>query len=225
MSATLSRRTLIGAAATVPLVALATASCAAAPAVTAVFNPVVDSWLADLAIGIGATALGAKLSEGLDDLWADWTTPVTDSLQENTNYLYNEIFGHPVPPVLLVGLCSEKTKNPKADRLAAYVESGQAVVIFEPWAWQCLSHFINEFTGDRTGDDLAAYRALLALSLAPSGVSAETGESPQGSVEYITYEARNGTVELSRLDSKVQISVSAIPTEKNEPTVRTYDLA
>lgn len=224
MSATLSRRTLIGVATTVPLVALATASCAAAPAVTAVFNPVVDSWLVDLAVGIGATALGAKLSEGLDDLWADWTQPIKDTVFEQSDYVYSTLYGHPVPPVLLVGLCGEKI-NPATDRLAAYVDAGKSAVIFEPWAWQCLAHFINEFTGERTGDDLAAYRALLALSLAPSGVAAETDESPEGSVEYITYQARNGTVEISRLDSRVRISVSAIPTEDDEPTVRTYDLA
>lgn len=219
-----SRRTLIGAGTLLGAGALTSLTgCAAAAPV--VFNPVTDSWLAELATTIGAQVAASEITKGIDAAWQSWFPKLQSTLDTiDSPFIYDQAFGHPVPPVVLVGLCQTKDSHPETDRLAAFVNAGTDCVVFEPWAWQALSMFTHALVDNRKDDDLAAYKALGALALAPSGKAAETGKSSQGSVSYMTYEARYGTVEISRLDSTVQVSASGIPTASGAPTVKKFDL-
>jgi hypothetical protein len=224
MTASLSRRGLLGGVLLAPVVAVGVASCAAAPVAVAAFDPVVDGWFVELATNLGANVIGAEVTKALDGVWSSWQKPINKALDSMDTYFYPGAYGHPVPPVALLRLSAAKKDHPPTDSLAAFVEGGNQLIVFKPWAWQGMSMFVHSLTQKLKGDDLAAYRALLALTLAPSGKLPVTGSSPEGSVDFVTYQARNGVVEIVRFDTTVQISVSGIPTAQGKPTVRKFTL-
>ncbi|MFD3975682.1 hypothetical protein [Streptomyces cyaneofuscatus] len=98
-----------------------------------------------------------------------------------------------------------------ADRLVACVNSGKQAVVFDPWAWQALSMFVHDLTQKKAGSDLAMVQSLCLLTLIPSGVSPRTGRSSEGTVGWMTYQARNGIVEMAKI-SEPDGTVSAIVT-------------
>jgi hypothetical protein len=109
------------------------------------------------------------------------------------------------------------------------VEGGSKCVVFDPWAWQALGQFADSMTVDRRGDDLAAYRRLCGLSLTPSGVTPEQTASPSGRAQLLSYQARNGNVEMvlstdGNGKASVQVTTFGIPTASGEPTVKAFFL-
>lgn len=207
------------------------AGCVRPPA--AAFNPATQNWLADLAKAIAADAVANILDGGLKRAWSAWTDGVHKSVEAQPDYPYHDPTGwvHGLPPTALLGVTREKYggRNPLDDRLVACVQGGRKAVVFEAWAWQALAMFVHDMTNGRQGADLAAYQTLCALCLVPSGVRPASGGSPQGSVGWLTYNAKVGEVELARFeepDGSVTVSVKAkaIPDGSGHPTRKKFTL-
>jgi hypothetical protein len=127
----------------------------------------------------------------------------------------------------MVGASKTPGGDPWTDRLIACVDNGEAAVVFEPWAWQTLSMFVHHLTDGKTDDDLAQAQALCALTLIPSGVNPDSGQSPARTVGWLTYKSHNGTVEISWAegsdDSKNGIiSASAIRDAHGDPLTKSF---
>lgn len=197
------------------------------------FNPAMWDWLAGIGKAIGATLIEDAFSKGLSGLFSSWTKNVNSTVSDRTqkgpfDYTYNDYWVHHVPPVVLVGV-TQKDANPLTDKLLACVSTGHDAVLFEPWAWQALSMFVNELTSGKTGTDLAGFQALCVLSLIPSGTTPKSGTSPQGSVAWMTYQTHNGIVEISQelqADGSYSATVKAngIPDAQGKPTLKQYTL-
>jgi hypothetical protein len=211
-------------------------SCAAAPiAAAAVFNPATEDWLAQLALAVGATEVENVIQDGLKYAWKIWRPGVRRAAKAQPRpyyYSYRSGWVHPIPPVVLVGITKTRHENltdPMTDHLLACVEGGYSYVEFQPWAWQTLSMFVHSLTRGKQGSDLAQAKELCALTLMPSGVRPDFGQSPEGSVGWLTYKSRNGHVEIawsprSQNTWNGTITASAIPDAQGNPTTMTFPL-
>lgn len=194
-------------------------SCSAA-ARSAVFNPATTEWLKELASSVAATQIEKALDGGLEGIWNKWsgsTDKTVDKVTAGQQFWYSA-WAHQVPPVIMLSLSKSKQFDPMADRLVACVNSGKQAVVFDPWAWQALSMFVHDLTHEKTGSDLAMVQSLCLLTLIPSGVAPQTGGSPGGTVDWMTYQARNGAVEIAKI-SEPDGSMSAIITADGIPDV------
>ncbi len=121
-----------------------------------------------------------------------------------TKQLYvpgNVGYGHPVPPVIMVQVSRAPQGDPSSDLLLAYVTTGKQHVVLEPWAWQTLLSFVNSLTSGQSGPNLDIASAGCALSLLPSAIRPKTGASPEGTVDWVTYDSKNGWIEIARVQS------------------------
>lgn len=139
---------------------------------------------------------------GLSGIWKSWSSRAVrtvDSSNQSQRFYY-EAWAHPTPPVILLSMMNTDQADPMSDTLLACVNTGKEVVRFEPWAWQALSMYVHEMTDKKSGDDLAAYQSLCLLTLIPSGTKPSTQVSPEGTIAWMTYQARNGTVEITKVE-------------------------
>ncbi len=230
----LSRRGALGVGTSAALGAAGLAGCSSATA--ALFNPATRTWLADLGKSIAAAEVQNAIDGGLRGAFAHWTKPARKTVQDSATailsndhrFWYNS-WSHQVPPVLLVSVCAAEEGDPMADHLVACVNGGSQAVVFEPWAWHALSMYVHDLTGARKGDDLAAYRSLCLMTLIPSGTRPKTGSSPEGTVAWMTYASRNGTVEIAKVaepDGAMSaiVKVSGILDARGAPSQRKYTL-
>jgi len=211
------------------------ASCAAAAdgggAAASAFDPTVGDWLTTIASTIGATIIEDALTKGLSGFFSSWTSNVSDTVSKQSPPLYSSDFWvHQVPPVVLIGMYQTEQGDPSTDQLLACVNNGSDAVVFEPWAWQALSYFLNDLTSGLTGAQLREIQALCVLSVIPSGTVPQSGSSPEGSVAWMTYTTHNGTVEISeqkQSDGSYSATVLAngIPDANNQPTIKQYNLS
>lgn len=167
----------------------------------AVFNPATVTWLSDLAGAVAATQIDKALG-GLSGIWKPWSSKAASTVASSTQgrEFYYEAWAHPAPPVILFSIMDKDRADPMRDTLLACVDTGKEAVRFEPWAWQALSMYVHEITDKKTGDDLAAYQSLCLLTLIPSGTKPNRKVSPEGTVAWMTYQARNGTVEIAKVE-------------------------
>ena len=222
-----SRRTILKAAGIggLAITGMGVTACAAA-----VFNPAVDSWLADLASAIGASVISDIASTGLKDAWAGWQGGVKRHVDDQSYYWYLDGYVHPRPPVALVGLTKSKTiDDPTTDRLMACVNGGQASILFKPWAWQTLASYVNDQTVGKSGDDLANAQNLCVLGVIPSDTRPKTGSSPENTVGWMTYATRLGWVEIAyaqQSDSSWNgiLTASGIVDVNGNPVTKSYPL-
>jgi hypothetical protein len=215
------------------------ASCAAGAAAggeaaeDAVVNPAGWDWLEQIGKSVAATLVGDAIDKGLSGFFSSWNTNVQNTVSDQTtkapfNLVYQDYWVHTVPPVVLVGV-TQKNSNPLTDKMLACVNEGNDPVLFEPWAWQALSMFIQGLTSGKTGADLAGFQALCLISLIPSGTAPRSGSSPEDSVAWMTYATRNGTVEISQQQQadgayNATVRATGIPNASYEPTVKQYTL-
>jgi len=227
----ISRRTFLAASGTCAVgIGLGTAGCASAPA--AVFNPAVDGWLAQIGIAVGATVISNLVSDGLKDAWRLWRPGVNKTIgkQASGSYGWHSASGwlHPVPPVAAFSTSTGRYANPMTDRLVACVDNGASAVVFQAWAWQSLFIFIHELTNGKAGDQLAQARDLCVLTLIPSGTRPDYGQSPRGTVGWMTYKSRNGAVEIARVStsdgSNGIVTAYGMLDAGGKPTSRTFRL-
>jgi hypothetical protein len=198
--------------------ALATAGSITSCAAEA-FNPAVADWLSQLALAVGAAEVEKVIEGGLDDAWHAWQDGVKQAATSQPSpYVHCCSTGwvHPVPPVVMVGLSKSTQVDPMTDHLIACVHKGRRAIVFEPWAWQTLSMFAHSLTSGKTGNDLTQAQTLCALTVVPAGVRDQSGQSPAGIVDWLTYQSRNGYVEIARSPGSGDswngsITVSAIP--------------
>jgi hypothetical protein len=189
-------------------------SCAAAA-----FSPAVTDWLSQLALAVGAAEVEKVIENGLDRAWHAWQSGVKKSAaSQPAPYIHFHSTGwiQPVPPVVMIGVSKSTQANPMTDHLLACVHDGRRAIVFKPWAWQTLSMFVNSLTNGKTGDELAQMQELCALTVVPSGVRDHAGQSPAGIVDWLTYQSRNGYVEIARSPGpnnswNGSITVSSIP--------------
>jgi hypothetical protein len=230
MTSRIPRRLLLkatGASAIALSAGASSAACAAAaPVVPAVFNPAVDSWLADLGTQVAASLVTDAVKSGASKLWPSWRDAIKKRVTESTTGTWrwygNNFWQHSGPPTVLFGVSTTDQWDPMTDGLVACVEGGKSAVVFQPWAWQALSMFVHQLTDKRTGDDLAAYQSLAVVSLIPSGQRPESGHSRNNSVGWMSYETRNGYVEIARLaepdgSTTATVTASGIPDGKQLP--------
>lgn len=188
-------------------------------------NPAVTGWLANVAAGLGAALIVQEVSKLAENVnWAPWNEGAVRQLNEQGGgFVRDNVYGNPIPPVMLFAVCSTKDSTPLEDRMLAVIEGGNSVVAFEPWAWQGLSMFVHDLTAERKGDDLAAYRALCALALAPAALP-EKGTSPSGRSEWMRYGARTGTVDIEKFENEVVVTATGVPTASGAATERRFAL-
>ncbi|MBS2963404.1 hypothetical protein KGA66_10130 [Actinocrinis puniceicyclus] len=222
------RRLLTAAGGSLVSVAGALASCSVAA--EAVFNPATVNWLAQLGSAVAASLVEDALKVGLTDAWKSWTKNVNDRVDEQNDfpYYYASVWLHAVPPTVLVKLSKGTQSDPMSDCLLACVDGGQQAIRFDAWAWQTLMMFVHELTGGKSGDDLSGFQALCLISLIPSGPP-KAGQSPSGKVGWMSYQARNGSVEIDRQtepDGSVVgvITATGIPAADGKPTSKKYTL-
>jgi len=206
-------------------------SCATAAAVA--FNPALTDWLAQLGLAIGAAEIEKLIDLSVRAGWHAWTRHVGDVVYQQTAgshswYSYVSLL-HPLPPVVMFSTSKSRAGDPMTDRLVSCVDTGEHVVVFESWAWQSLFMFINSMTAQRTGSDLARYRQLCVLTLIPSGTRPSSGSSPAGTVGWMTYESRNGAVEVARVrdpdgSERGIITAYGIPKADGSPTEASFTL-
>jgi hypothetical protein len=205
----------------------------AVEAATAAGAALPDNWLAELAIAVGAAEVTNILNGGLQRAWHAWEPSVgatMRSIQADGLFIPGGVgWIHPIPPTVLVRASTKKGRNPKSDHLVAFVETGQAHIMFRPWAWQTLWMYIYYLTNGQTGANLDVAKAVCALTLLPSGTRPKTGKSPEGTVGWMTYKSRNGTVEITRVrgpEGSVSgvITASAIPGADGKPSTQSFTL-
>ena len=212
--------------------ALGGCAAAAEPAAEeAVFNPALDDWLEKIASDVGATLVEDAWDKGLSGFFSSWSDNVKTAQDQTTGYQWfsGNYYVHTVPPVVLLSMYKAEDADPLTDGLLACVNDGKDAVVFEPWAWQALSMFVNELTQGKTGADLAGFQSLCVLSLIPSGTAPKSGSSPEGSVAWMTYRTRNGDVEITRQKQPdgsytATIKANGIPDADHKPTVKEYPL-
>jgi hypothetical protein len=198
----------------------------------AAFNPAAADWLSQLALAVGAAEVEKVIEGGLDDAWRAWQDGVKEAATSQPSpYIHCCSTGwvHPVPPVVMVGLSKSMQVDPTTDHLIACVHKGRSAIVFKPWAWQTLSMLAHSLTSGKTGNDLTQARALCALTVVPAGVRHQSGQSPAGIVDWLTYQSRNGYVEIARSpgpgDSwNGSITVSAISDAYGNPLTQVFSL-
>ncbi len=222
-------------------VAIGAAGClsaceAAAPAAEIIFNPATENWLGQLALAVGATEIENAIEDGLKAAWKAWGPGVRHAVNSQAapyRYWYRDGWVHPVPPVVLVGVSRTRNENrrvdPMTDHMIACVNTGYSSVVFEPWAWQTLSMFVHYLTHGKSGAELTQTKELCALTLMPSGTRPKSGQSPGGSVGWLTYQSRNGHVEIAWSPGDNGswngiITASAIPDANGNPITKAFRL-
>lgn len=198
------------------------------------FNPAFGGWLADLAKTIAADEAGHFLEGRLKGLWDSWTGGAKEAsdAQAEAGYRYFEqAWAHPKPPTVFFAAHAGTSEagDPMSDRLIACVNEAEAAIVFEAWAWQALSMFVHDLTHSKTGQDLAVYQDVCVMSLIPSGTTPTTGTSDGNVIEWMTYETRNGYVEIDRIQesnssTSVLVTATGFPDENREPTKRKFTL-
>lgn len=202
------------------------------------FTPMIPDWMQQLALGVGAGFIGDILKKGLTKAWSAWGPQVGGSLDEiladgaiaaaasdtsgssqvspiSTMAAHRFVpggvgWGHPVPPVIMVQVSQTPQGDPETDLLVAYVTTGHQHVVLQPWAWQTLLSFVHKMTNGQSGASLDIAKAGCALSLLPSAIRPISGQSPEGTVDWITYHSRNGWVEISRVQSSNSSSTGVL---------------
>jgi hypothetical protein len=223
------------------------------------FSPLIPNWLQQLAVSVGAAQITRILNGGLRRFWPAWEPEVDVAVEEilvaeifvadaysgisggrlsprsfSTQAKHRFVpggvgWGHPVPPVVMVQISQTRAGDPATDHLVAFVNTGRQHVVLKPWAWQTLLMFVHELTSGQSGAGLDVAKAGCALSLLPSGVRPITGQSPEGSVDWVTYKSRNGTVEISRVQESNSsatgvITASAIQDTTGQPLRMSFNL-
>jgi len=187
-------------------------------------------WFAGLMQQINANVISDGIEKGFDAAWKGWQPNIvsvagtTDPFGKGVDAYVGEIFGHPYPPVAFACYSKGKYSDPATDKLAAFVDTGQKSILFEPWAWQALGQFVQQITSGASGSDLAVRQRLAAIALAPADTTPSTGESPEGSVAWMSYQARGGKVEISRLETTVQVTAWGYPGADGGPTEKRFEL-
>ena len=183
---------------------------------------------AAFAAGVLTDAAGVALPEA----WASWQAgrDATIQAQADEGYTFpsNSCYGDAVPPAIIFSTGTSEADDPGTDRMIVGVNGGAESVVFEPWAWQALYKFISEYTANKSGDELAGFRALCKISLIPSG-TITTASTATGLSEILTYKTRNGEVEMNRRTNQdgsltVQVVATGIPDLRSRPTTREYKL-
>lgn len=237
---TLARRELLRLA---PAVAVAGAltpavsGCQAAAAAGLVFD---SGWLSTVSASVAASAITAAGSkwmkaagETFEGAWKSWTggalEVADDQAKQGWGYFANIAYGNGIPPAVMIAASRGNGFDPKTDRLIVVVGGGAKAVVFDAWAWQGLGLFIHDMTNGRSGNDLAAYQTLCSVALLPSDVNPTDQSSPSGRSQILSYQSRNGAVELTRTtneDGSTQVQVMSLgfPTAKGQPTTRSYKL-
>jgi hypothetical protein len=204
----------------------------------AAFSPAILDWLSQLGTSIAATEIENIAEGGLKAAWQKWGPGVEAAIANQPSsygYDYPNGWVHPKPPVALVGVSRTKSYDagvdPYTDRLLACVEGGRKVVVFEAWAWQTLSSFVNSFTNGLTGDDLAHAQDLCVSGVIPCATrqKTQTGESPEGTVGWMTYNTLLGYVEISwaiQSDNTYNgtLTATGILDANGNPTVKSFPL-
>lgn len=204
----------------------------------AAFNPATLDWLSQIGTAIGATEIENIVEGGLKAAWQKWGPGVKNTVDAQPSpyyYYWPNGWVHPRPPVALVGVTKTQDDNaavdPYTDRLLACVENGRKAVVFEAWAWQTLSSFVTSFTSGLTGDDLANAQDLCVSGVIPCATrqQTQTGQSPEGTVGWMTYNTRLGYVEISwaiQSDSTYNgtLTATGILDANGNPTVSSFPL-
>ena len=214
----------------------ASVSACTAGAAAAVFNPAVDTWLADLAGAIAATELTNFLNGGvkkLSEYWHKWFEGVNYSTKDY-EFCWYDCYGHSIPPTVLVQVTkSGEPKNysgdPMVDGLLACVNYGKDSIYFEPWAWHALSMYVHSMTDGLSDQNLANAQRVCVTGLIPSGTRPKRGRSPENVVSWMTYDTRSGPVEIGKLlgaDGNYLATVKAagIWDANQQPLVRQFTL-
>lgn len=205
------------------------AGCAASA--VAEFDPAVLTWLADLAKRIAADEIvgfaEAEISR-VPRLWRKWFDGVENATQ-GYGTVMRACYGHPIPPVMLFQVRKEVTPasysgDPMRDGLLACIEGGDSVVYFEPWAWQALSMCVHSMTDGLSGQNLANAQHECVIGLIPSRARPQLGQSPEKTVEWMTYQARGGPVEIVRNQGTVTIKADGIWNIDQKSLVRQFTL-
>ncbi|MFI1091873.1 hypothetical protein [Streptomyces sp. NPDC020917] len=189
-----------------------------------------ETWLGKLASDL-ALDLAVDIVKGaLDKGWTSWREPIQKhlyTLADTYPYLVHNSYPAAVPPAFLIGLCRASTVDGATDALLTCVNGGKDIVMFQPWARTALSGFVHDLTHGRKDADLAVYQSQALRGLIPKGLRPNSGASPRKGVEWMTYEAHDGWVEIYRTEeasgTKVTIKASAIWDAQHRPTVKTYD--
>lgn len=219
----------------------------------------IPDWVQQLALGVGAAVIADIVKGGLRRAWPAWEPEVDDAMGDilegavlaagaitgtsgehlepsSISTLATRRFipggvgwGHPVPPVVMVQVSQTRAGDPTTDLLVAFVNTGYQYVVLKPWAWQTLLMFVHNLTSNQSGAGLDIAKAGCALSLLPSGVRPVSGQSPEGTVDWVTYKSRNGTVEISRVQGSNTsttgvITASAIQDGNGQPLVMSFGL-
>lgn len=202
------------------------------------FSPMIPDWMQQLAVSVGAGLIGDILKKGLAKAWSAWSPEVGGSLDEilaegaiaaaasdtsggsqassiSTMAAHRFVpggvgWGHPVPPVVMVQVSQTPDGDPGTDVLVAYVTTGSQHVVLQPWAWQTLLSFVHSMTNGQSGPSLDIAKAGCALSLLPSAIRPVSGQSPEGTVDWVTYHSKNGWVEISRVQSSNSSSTGVL---------------
>jgi hypothetical protein len=171
----------------------------------AAWEPEVDGSLGDILADGALLALADKVASraaiGHAKTAVTLDAYTTPAATKRLHVPGNVGYGHPVPPVILVQVSRTAHGDPTTDLLLAYVTTGKQHVVMEPWAWQTLLSFVNSMTSGQSGPNLDIASAGCALSLLPSAIRPKTGESPEGTVDWVTYKSKNGWIEIARVQS------------------------
>jgi hypothetical protein len=216
------------------------AACAAAPtagataagAAGSAFNPAITGWLSQIAVGIAANEIGDLFKGAVSKRWQAWQKNVKNNAATllGDDWWYTQTaYGHAGPPTVLIAIGGGKDIDPMRDRLYAAVENGESAVIFDAWAWQGLSLYVHDLSNGKQGEDLNRMRMLSALSLVPSGTRPRRGQSPKKTVDWMTYQTRNGVVEIARIQeaggaATAIVTAEGVPNADGKPTVKQYKL-
>ncbi|MGJ7442937.1 hypothetical protein [Aquipuribacter sp. MA13-6] len=235
LRASLSRRTVLLGVPALGFVGAITAGCGG-PVVAAASNPAVQTWFLSLSAGLGANITTDVVKYGPDRAIEDWTTVFGGWLEKWGALGYYGTKGRAkdgdVSPVLLVRLTAvaEEGTDPLSDQVGVIINHGANGVLLDTWAWQTLAMFSEAFLEDRVDAELAEAKALLAVSLMPSGERAVEVTSPGNLVAAVTYvTAVGGYVELARVEEPDhthtgRIKISGIPDQSGQARVQEFVL-
>jgi hypothetical protein len=115
------------------------------------------------------------------------------------------------------------------DHMVACVDYGESAIVFKAWAWQSLAMFVHDLTHGKSGETLVQARDLCVLTLIPSGVRPSYGRSPEGTVGWMTYESRNGIVEIAEIRRSGTSRIGVVTAygmrdDNGQPTTRSFQL-
>lgn len=191
-----------------------------------------SGWLSHMTSALAAGVIADGLDTALTAGWAAWEEGRVQArrAQAEEGYIFYSTYcyGDAVPPAIIHSSHLAEEDDPTTDRMIVGVNGGADSIVFESWAWQALYLFVAEYTGNKSGDELAGFRALCKISLLPCGTITSSSTST-GLSEILTYKTRNGEVEMNRRTTQngstsVQVVATGIPTAKNRPTSKEFTL-